>query len=408
MEDNKVLLKDLIISAGKQLRTEFEEIRANNPHAGDSGTEVEMILKKFLDDRLPKRFGVESGFVVGQDGIVSRQTDLIVFDALNSPVYRKGPKTHILHRDNVAVALEVKSKLNKEELKDAAKKIASVKKLKASPVNSADRPVTFSDMINTNVLGCVFAFDSYTSLETLAENLKEINAEEDSSNWIDLICVLDKGIIGYSLQAPFDKDFAGVYAGTCTDQFPIPPFYIHLTKQDAGELALNHFFIRVISHLTFFRERMAVDLNEALGSGNKEAMTLQGYQYNTSGQLVEAEKTHQSGSFQNPKVRFNLYRRDNKHLIGQVCLMPWQDGAVITCSAMIDYRIIYNHYFKAIKGKHIVVPGQLSQRKSPIHLSSVMNISEEKFIELSANIHPDIISKRDADGDSCNGFKRWG
>jgi hypothetical protein len=91
----------LLQAAGRQLQAEFQEIRDSNPHAGDSGAEAEEILKNFLRDRLPRRFGVESGIVLGTEGAISRQTDLIVFDALNSPVYRKGPRTHIVPRDNV-------------------------------------------------------------------------------------------------------------------------------------------------------------------------------------------------------------------------------------------------------------------------------------------------------------------
>jgi hypothetical protein len=88
----------------------------------------------------------------------------------------------ILPRDNDAAVIEVKSKLNKDQLTDAAEKIASVKSIKPSPIGGADQPVTFSNLINSGTLGCVFAFDSYTTLETLAENLGEINSASGPSN----------------------------------------------------------------------------------------------------------------------------------------------------------------------------------------------------------------------------------
>ena len=125
-EEKQIHLKDLLIEAGKNLRREFEEIKKDVPHSGESGAEVEGILKKFLKDRLPRRFDVEKGFVVGTDGTVSSQTDLIIFDAFNCPIYRKGPNSLIVPRDNVAAIIEVKSKINKAELEDAAQKIASV------------------------------------------------------------------------------------------------------------------------------------------------------------------------------------------------------------------------------------------------------------------------------------------
>jgi 4-hydroxy-L-threonine phosphate dehydrogenase PdxA len=65
-----------LIQAARQLREEFAAIQGMNPHSGESGAEAEGILKKFLKDRAPRRFDVESGVVIGT--VVSRQTDLIV------------------------------------------------------------------------------------------------------------------------------------------------------------------------------------------------------------------------------------------------------------------------------------------------------------------------------------------
>src|SRR5882724_4731113 len=164
---NPINLDEIISSAGRQLRADFAEIQKCNPHAAERGSEAEETLKQFLREKLPRRFDVASGIVIGSDNQISRQTDVIIYDAMNSPVYRTGSRVQILPRDNVACVIEVKSKLNKDELKDAASKIANVKTIKATPICGADQPVTFSDIMTTSVLGCVFAFDSYTSMETL-------------------------------------------------------------------------------------------------------------------------------------------------------------------------------------------------------------------------------------------------
>ena len=402
MDEEKILLKDLIQSAAKQLRQDFEEIQNNNPHAAESGAEAELILKAFLKDRLPRRFDIETGLVVGQDGTVSRQTDLIIFDALNSPVYRKGPKIHILPRDNVAAVIEVKSKLNKDQLKDAAKKIASVKTLRPTPITNIDQPVTFSDMIMTNTLGCVFAFDSYTSLVALADNLKEINSEYDSSDWIDLVVILDKGYIGYAIQLPFEQHFPGWFGGACVDDFLLPPYYIHLVKHESGGLTLNHFFVKLMAHLTFFRKRSSIDFGSVLGPDPNELMTIQGYQYNLNRKLVPAEESHQAGKFKNPRIRFNIYSKKDNVLKGQVCYLPWQDGAVITCSALFDPRLVFQHYFKSLKLNGIILPAGMKQN---MWFSSVLPISEDDFIKFSESIHADLITVRDSNDDNPPPFK---
>lgn len=394
MNEDKIFLKDLIKEAGKQLRQDFDEIQKNIPHAGESGAEAEIILKQFLKERLPRRFDIETGLIVGTDGTVSKQTDLIIFDALNSPVYRKGPRVHILPRDNVAAVIEVKSKLNKEQLKDAANKISSVKQIKPTPVTNVDQPVTFSDMIITNILGCVFAFDSYTTLDTLAENLKEINSMHESQYWIDLVAVLDKGVIEYAVQSPFGQIFP--FGGACADDFPIPPYYVHLVKHVSGELTLNQFFVKLMAHLTFFRKRSTIDFGSVLGPDKSRIVTIQGYQYNLSKKLVPVEEPHQMGKFENPHLRFNLYSNKDRTLLGQICLLPWQDGAVITCSVRFDPRIIFRHYFNYLKLSGIFVPAGI---QTNMWFSSVLPISEENFIKASESIHEDIISMRDSDND---------
>ena len=94
----------------------------------------------------------------------------------------------------------------------------------------------------------------------LAENLKEINTSQDSSLWVDLVVVLDKGYIGYAFQSIFQKDLMGWTGGSSGDDFMIPPLYLHLVQSDIAERALHHFFMRLMTHLTFFRKISGVDL----------------------------------------------------------------------------------------------------------------------------------------------------
>ena len=58
----------------------------------NAGQELEATLKEFLKKKLPRRFDVASGILIGCDNAISRQTDVIIYDAMNSPVYRSGPR----------------------------------------------------------------------------------------------------------------------------------------------------------------------------------------------------------------------------------------------------------------------------------------------------------------------------
>ena len=166
---------ELITAAGKKLQDDFNFIKKTNPHYAERASESEDILIKFLNDHLPKRYAATSGFVIDSSNNISAQVDVIVYDAINSPVFRKDERVMILPSDNVAVAIEVKTNLNKTELIDAAQKISRVKSLKKSPISNVDQMVTMTDVVVTKTTGIVFAYSSTTSLETLANNLAEIN-----------------------------------------------------------------------------------------------------------------------------------------------------------------------------------------------------------------------------------------
>src|SRR5215469_70517 len=160
-------ISQLFADAAKKLVSDFAYIRNSNPHAGDRGEEAEEVLKTFLNNHIPPRFRAVSGVVIDRENSLSKQTDVIVYDALSSPVYRYGEKTQILPVDTIAAVMEVKSRLTKDELKDGYQKIASVKALKKTPLSRVDQLPTGSDMAGAGTLGVVFGFDSDASLEAV-------------------------------------------------------------------------------------------------------------------------------------------------------------------------------------------------------------------------------------------------
>lgn len=403
MSNDGINVKDLLTQAGKHLRDEFEDLKKTNPHYAERGAEAENILKDFLNARLPKRFAADTGLVIDFEDNISLQSDIIIYDASNSPIYRTGSRVLILPSDNVASVIEVKSKLDKDELEDAAKKIASVKKLKKSPLTDVDQPVTFSPLIMTKTYGVVFAYESETSLETLAENLKEINKQYPSDQWIDLIVVLDKGIIGYTIQSPFEQGFPGWLGGPADDEFPPPPLYVHLVKAELGDLTLNKFFVSLMSHLVFYRKRLSISFDSILGSGSKEAMTLNAYQYNLQRKLVEVTDDHKGGNFTMP-LRYNLYRDSDKKYLGQICRKGWQDGAIVTYSGFIRQELIFQPFFEHAKTNAVIMPGMMKSNDK-FWVSSVIPLSEQDFIQVCESMtgkFGGIIVKKDKDDGDPN------
>lgn len=384
-------IQELLSQVGKHLRDEFENIKKGNPHFAERGAEAEKILEDFLNVHLPKRFAAGSGLIVDNQNNISSQIDIIIYDALNSPIYRKGERVLILPIDNVATAIEVKSSLNKEELRDAAKKIKSVKSLQKTPITNADQPVTFSTMITTKTYGVVFAYDSKTSLETLADNLREINEDMQSDYWIDFVVVLDKGVIGYTIQLPFSQEFTGWFGGVASKDFPIPPFYLHLVKEDLGELTLNRFLVHLMSHLTFYRKRSTLSFESVMGKHQFQCMTLQGYQYNLKRELVPVEEAHQERNLLKSMVKFNLYSTKDGNYVGQIAWIPWQEGGALSYSGKLGPpKLFFRPYFNAIKAQGIFIQGIKGEN---LWLSSVIPLSKEKFIEISEKLKGEVVAK---------------
>lgn len=116
-------------------------------------------------------------------------------------------------------------------------------------------------------------------------------------------------------------------------------------------------------------------------------MVIQGYQYNLKRQLVPAEERHQQGTFVNSRLRFNLYTKNDKTLKGRVCLLPWQDGAVIMCSALFDPRIVFEHYFRSLK-----VSGVVLARGNEPESMAVLSSSDTRRA-LAMRLSPNVIQK---------------
>jgi hypothetical protein len=187
----------LFNDAAKKLRAEFEFIRTTNPHPGEKGAEAEKVVQDFLNHHLPQRFRATSGIIIDKANGLSPQTDVIIYDALTSPVYRYSEDMLMLPLDMVAAVMEVKSRLNKQDLEDGYKKIAACKRLKKTPISAGDQQATGSALRSVATYGVIFGFSSDTSLATLAQHVENLNGEYEPSAWPDLIVLLDSGTISY-------------------------------------------------------------------------------------------------------------------------------------------------------------------------------------------------------------------
>ena len=184
----QVTRQEIFALAAKKLRQDFGELTALH-HGGLKGGEAEMLVRQFLCDHIPKRFDVTAGLILDPNDQVSRQTDVIIYDALNCPAYRTSETAAIIPSDNAAATVEVKSVLDKEQMHDAFAKASVIKGLaKKTPPN-----VPMPMMCQT--LCFLFAFGSALTLDKLSEHYHASVREFGVGRHIDLVMVLDRGVI---------------------------------------------------------------------------------------------------------------------------------------------------------------------------------------------------------------------
>lgn len=326
MTEETLTIEKLFQLGAQSLKDDFERIRKSMPHHGVAGQEIENLLINFLNEHLPRRFAAVSGLVIDNANSLSKQCDVLIYDAENSPVYRAGSVGQVLPSDSIASVIEVKSKLTKDELEDAAEKIASVKKLQRNPITNLDQPVNFSNFIFNNCLGVVFAYDSKTSLKTLAKNLKEINKKLPRALWIDAIVVLGKGMISYGVQFPGAKNY-NIMMPEASSDFNVPACYVHLCLFEDAKYALNRFFVSLMSVLSSYRKRTALSFESILAGAEKTAITIQGYWYTTDRNLVEVPDS-QIGKGEDPLIVFNVFYRNSADWLGRFSQYKWSDGYI--------------------------------------------------------------------------------
>ncbi len=99
-------------------------------HPLEKGLANEEIVRQVLGEFLPKKYGIAKGKVINDEGKMSRQCDLIIYDSLNCPtLFIDDNRNQILPVEGVYFVFEIKSVLSKEFLKDSFECLKSVREL---------------------------------------------------------------------------------------------------------------------------------------------------------------------------------------------------------------------------------------------------------------------------------------
>jgi hypothetical protein len=166
-------------------------------HNLEKGLGNEQVLRDLLTDFLPRRYGVAKGKIVNSDGEMSKQLDVIIYDAINCPIlFIDENRNQILPIEGVFTVVEVKTTLTSKTLGESFENLASVYPL--APRTNLSR--------NELVTGCppylqVFAFNDDRTLHTISAQFAQLSKTH----------AVDKSCSSYSEKSPAYRELTGLY-----------------------------------------------------------------------------------------------------------------------------------------------------------------------------------------------------
>lgn len=126
-----MVFTDYMKGVAEEMKRKSDSIRCayktHNPTAGECR---EDLVKIFLENSLPKRFGVSTGLVISPEEEFSNQADLVIVDEQNNAPLYPDMDNKLWPIEAVYALIEVKTKLNPSDLKDAVEKGQKFKRMK--------------------------------------------------------------------------------------------------------------------------------------------------------------------------------------------------------------------------------------------------------------------------------------
>lgn len=128
MSNNRPYLNHALQAQAESMIYRWHQLN-NDPvcNPTDKGEQLEFVVSSFLEGFLPRRFGVNKGYIVGADGQKSRQQDVIIFDALSGISVATPESQRVYPIEHVLATIEVKARLDREQLDRCEKNQSTVK-----------------------------------------------------------------------------------------------------------------------------------------------------------------------------------------------------------------------------------------------------------------------------------------
>ncbi len=226
--------------------------------------------------------------------------------------------------DSAAVAIDVCDELTIDALRKSYQRIAGAKRLTKTPTPKGE--------VRTNItLGIVFAPRATVPFEVIAGELERLNLQTPGQYRPDMICVGSTGVISYAVQFP-GEGLSGAYLPPAEGALSnyVPAIYVVPVMTPTGGHSFNRMLAYILAHLWIYAPAIRDALpnyDDILVDVPTNGVTLGGYQYNLSGDLVPVPREHYNDRYLAPRP---VLIEDNKgEVLATVQYLPWQDGAAV-------------------------------------------------------------------------------
>jgi hypothetical protein len=182
-----------------EMLLEFEKSK-DIRHPRDVGDAREEILRKFLkaSGYLPARFAVSESRarVASTTGHVTGEMDIVFYDPIDSiSLMRRDDIYEVLPVESVYGVIQIKSRLNKKEIKLGLENIAAFKRLDRQAQPSPFVPIP--NLRSARGFGILFAYDSDLKWLEIIREIEVFAKAHPHQEWCNAIVVLSKGMFLY-------------------------------------------------------------------------------------------------------------------------------------------------------------------------------------------------------------------
>ncbi|MEA4874289.1 DUF6602 domain-containing protein [Anaerorhabdus sp.] len=152
-------------------------------HPVTKGDQCESAWIDYFRSFLPNKYAVDKGFVFDAEGNVSEQIDIIIYDALYTPlIFGTDSGEKFITAESVYAVFDSKPKIQKSTIEYTNLKISSVSKLKRSSRGMINAGQIVAPRALTHIIGGILAVDSIDS--------KNIKKYMDDYPYIDIGCAI--------------------------------------------------------------------------------------------------------------------------------------------------------------------------------------------------------------------------